>query len=57
MRGKGEKGGGHARMGRDRAPRARGPGLGRTGLGRAVGQKPMTRTTTDRNPIAKRNPK
>jgi hypothetical protein len=31
--------------------------LGRTGLGRTAGQKPTTRTTTDRNPIAKRNPK
>jgi hypothetical protein len=27
------------------------------GLGRTVGQKPTTRTTTDQNPIAKRNPK
>jgi hypothetical protein len=49
-------------MGRGRVPGARGPRpgqarLGWTGLGRTVGQKPTTRTTTDRNPIAKRNPK
>jgi hypothetical protein len=31
--------------------------LGRAGLGHVVGQNPTTRTTTDRNPIAKRNPK
>jgi hypothetical protein len=48
-------------MGRGRAPGARGPrpgrawpgrvGLGRAGLGRTVGQNPVARTTTDRNPI------
>jgi hypothetical protein len=32
-------------------------GLGRAGLGRVAGQNPTTRTTTDRNPIANRNPK
>jgi hypothetical protein len=32
-------------------------GLGRTGLCRTAGQKTTTRTTTDWNPIAKRNPK
>jgi hypothetical protein len=29
--------------------------LGRAGLGCVAGQNPMTRTTTDRNPITKRN--
>jgi hypothetical protein len=32
-------------------------GLGRAGLGRGPGRKPTTHTTTDRNPIANRNPK
>jgi hypothetical protein len=43
-------------------PGARGPGPSRTGPGRAglghvMGRNPMTRTTTDRNPIMNRNPK
>jgi hypothetical protein len=29
---------------------------GRAGLGHVAGQNPTTRTTTDRNPIVKRNP-
>jgi hypothetical protein len=32
-------------------------GLGRVGLGRVAGRNPTTHTTTDRNPIANRNPK
>jgi hypothetical protein len=32
-------------------------GQGRAELGRVVGRNPMARTITDRNPIAKRNPK
>jgi hypothetical protein len=52
-----EKGEG-ARMGRGRAPgRAGQSGPGWVGLGRVAGQKPTTRTTSDRNPIAKRNAK
>jgi hypothetical protein len=46
-------------MGRGGAPGARGlgrAGLGWARLGRVVGQNPTTRTTTDRNPNAKRNP-
>jgi hypothetical protein len=43
-------------MERGRAPGARGPGPGQARLGRVTGQNPMTCTTTDRNPNAKRNP-
>jgi hypothetical protein len=32
-------------------------GPGRAGPGRVAGQNPTTRTTTDRKPITKRNPK
>jgi hypothetical protein len=43
-------GGGVGRQRRRGAP-------GRAGLGRGPGRKPTTHTTTDRNPIANRNPK
>jgi hypothetical protein len=42
------------------APRRAGlgwTGLGQAGLGHVSGRNPMTRTTADRKPIAKRNPK
>jgi hypothetical protein len=42
--------------GEARAPGARQARPGRAGLGRGLGQKPTTRTTTDRTPIANRNP-
>jgi hypothetical protein len=54
-----EREGGHARGRQGRAARA-GPGqvgLDRAELSRVVGQNPTTRTTTDQNPIANRNPK
>jgi hypothetical protein len=60
MREKGKRGGGAHGGGGAPGARGRGPGRagpGRAGLGRVVGQNPTTRTTTDRNPIAKRNPK
>jgi hypothetical protein len=48
--------------GRGRAPGAHEPGSGRAGpgragLGRVASQNPTTRTTTDRKPNAKRNPR
>jgi hypothetical protein len=59
--------GGGTRIGRGRVLGARGPswaGPGRARLGRAGSdwvvsrdQKPTTRTTTNQNPIANRNPK
>jgi hypothetical protein len=51
MRTKGEKGGAHGEGQGARGTRAR------AGPGHTTGQKPTTRTTTDRNPIVKRNPK
>jgi hypothetical protein len=45
-----------ARGARGRAGTGR-AGSGRAGLGRGSGRKPTTHTTTDRNPIANRNPK
>jgi hypothetical protein len=56
---KGEKGGG-ARETRALGARRAGPdraGSDRAGLGRGPGQKPTTHATTDRTPIANRNPK
>jgi hypothetical protein len=49
---KGERGGGRA-WGEGGAHRA---GLGWVRLGRVTGQKPAAHTTTDRKPIANRNP-
>jgi hypothetical protein len=57
MRERETRGGGRAHGGGAGAPGAREPGPGRAGLGRVVGQHPMTRTTTDRNPNVKRKPK
>jgi hypothetical protein len=57
MREKGERRGGGTHMGEAGAPRARQTGPDRAGLGRGLGQKPTTHVTTDRNPIANRNPK
>ena len=54
--GKRDKGRGRVHGGGAGALGARGPRLGRAGLGRTVGQNPVARTTTDRNPIVNRNP-
>jgi hypothetical protein len=53
-----EKGeGARAWGGAGRRGRAGQSGPGWDGLGRVAGQKPTTRTASDRNPIAKQNPK
>jgi hypothetical protein len=46
-----------ARMGEAQAPGVHRAGPGRARLGRGLGQKPTTHATTDRTPIANRNPK
>jgi hypothetical protein len=56
-KGEGAHEGGVERQGRARCVGSGRAGSGRAGLGRRPGQKPTTHTTTDRKPIANRNPK